>query len=162
MVSIIVAAADNGAIGKDNRLLWHLRNDMRHFKATTMGHPIVMGRKTFDSMGKPLPGRRNIIITRERKVIPGCETAGSLQEAIGLCNSDDQIFVIGGGQIYTEAMPVVQCIHLTQVHCTPEADTFFHIPDMSEWVTMEAARFEADEQNDFAHTILRLDRRVSH
>lgn len=160
MVNIIVAAADNGAIGKDNHLLWHLRNDMRHFKATTIGHPIIMGRKTFDSLGRPLPGRRNIIISRQKMKMQGCETASSLQEAIGMCDISDQIFVIGGGQIYAQAIPIASSIYLTRVHCSPQADTFFAIPDMNEWETVDKAHFDADEQNDFAHTILHLHRRV--
>lgn len=160
MVNIIVAAADNGAIGKDNRLLWHLRNDMRHFKATTMGHPVIMGRRTFDSMGRPLPGRRNIVISRQQREISGCETALSLHGAISMCHAADQIFIIGGGQIYLEAMPLAHRIYLTRVHCSPDADTFFHLPDTDEWETVDRTHFEADGQNDFAHTILRLDRRA--
>lgn len=158
MISIIVAAADNGAIGKDNQLLWHLRNDMRHFKATTMGHPVIMGRKTFESMGRPLSGRRNIIITRDERRFPGGETAHSLADAITMCDPAQEAFIIGGGRIYREAMPVAQRIHLTRVHCSPEADTYFPEPDMAEWEIFESATFVADDQNDHPHTVMRLDR----
>src|ERR1700739_4477617 len=100
IISDVVAIAENTAIGKDNQLLWHLPNDLKHFKAITSGHTIIMGRKTYDSVGKPLPNRRNIIITRKDIKIEGCEVVNSIGAALELCKTEDEVFIVGGAEIY--------------------------------------------------------------
>ena len=100
MVSIIVAVAENGVIGDKNTLLWHISEDLKHFKAVTTGHPVIMGRKTYESLGRPLPNRTNVVITRQQVEIPGCRVVHSLGEAVALFPGDDEVFVIGGAQIY--------------------------------------------------------------
>lgn len=112
MVSIIVAVAENGVIGDRNTLLWHISEDLKHFKRTTTGHPVVMGRKTFESLGRPLPNRTNVVITRQALELPGCTTAHSLEEALALFPADEEVFVIGGAQIYAAALPVADRFYL--------------------------------------------------
>lgn len=134
IVSIIVAIANNNAIGKNNQLLWHLSKDLKRFKSLTMGHPIIMGRKTFESIGRPLPGRRNIVISNTLAPMENLEIAHSLHEAIDSCKSEKEIFIIGGGQIYAEAYPIANRIYLTKVDVNPEdADTFFPEIDVENW-----------------------------
>ena len=108
MISIIVAVAENGVIGDKNALLWHISEDLKHFKSVTTGHPVVMGRKTFESLGRPLPNRTNVVITRQRLEIPGCTVVHSLEEAVMLFPKDEEVFVIGGAQIYAEALPLAR------------------------------------------------------
>ena len=103
MISLIVAVAENGVIGDRNALLWHISEDLRHFKAVTTGHPVVMGRKTWESLGRPLPNRTNVVITRQNIEIPGCTVVHSLEEAVALFPADEEVFVIGGAQIYAAA-----------------------------------------------------------
>lgn len=130
MISIIVAVAENGIIGDKNTLLWHISEDLRRFKALTTGHPVVMGRKTFESLGRPLPNRRNVVISRQELAIDGCEVVHSLDEALALFPSDEEVFIIGGAQIYAEALPIADRFYLTRVGHTYEGDTRF--PD---WAT---------------------------
>ena len=104
MIAIIVAVAENGVIGGDNRLLWHISEDLKHFKAVTTGHPVVMGRKTYESLGRPLPGRRNVVVTRQNISIEGCDVVHSLDEALALFRPEEKVFVIGGAQIYAQAL----------------------------------------------------------
>ena len=125
MISIIVAVAENGVIGDKNALLWHISEDLKHFKAVTTGHPVVMGRKTFESLGRPLPNRENVVITRQRIEIPGCTVVHSLEEAVGLFSEDEEVFVIGGAQIYAEALPLARRFYLTRVFHAYEGDTRF-------------------------------------
>ena len=126
-INLIAAVALNGAIGKDNNLLWHLHDDMVFFKQTTMGHPIIMGRKTWDSIGRALPGRLNIVISRRELELPdGVVLAHSLQEALQAASGEAECFVMGGGQIYAEAMPQADSLFITRVFQMPsDADTFF-------------------------------------
>ncbi len=105
MISIIVAVASNGVIGDKNTLLWHIREDLQRFKALTTGHPVVMGRKTYESLGRPLPNRRNIVVSRQEIAIAGCEVVHSLTEALALFAAEEEVFIIGGAQIYAEALP---------------------------------------------------------
>lgn len=134
MVSVIVAVASNGAIGCANKLLWHISEDLRRFKAITSGHPVVMGRKTFESIGKPLPGRTNVVITRNGNYsAPGVSTAGSLEEAIGMFPESEEVFIIGGAEIYSQAMPIADKFYLTVVERDYEGDTFFPQWDKTEW-----------------------------
>ncbi|MEG0498721.1 MAG: dihydrofolate reductase, partial [Alistipes sp.] len=115
MISIIVAVAENGVIGDKNALLWHISEDLRHFKAITSGHPVVMGRKTWESLGRPLPNRTNVVITHQDLQIDGCLVVHSLAEAVALFGVDEEIFIIGGAQIYAEALAVADHLYLTRV-----------------------------------------------
>src|ERR1700749_361938 len=137
IVSIIVAIGENNAIGKNNQLLWHLPADLKHFKVITSGHTIIMGRKTFDSDGKPLPNRRNIVVTRQDIRIQGCEVVKSIDEAIALCEGEDEVFIGGGAEIYRQAMDKTDRIYLTIVHKMFDADTFFPEIDFKKWVETE-------------------------
>lgn len=133
MISIIAAVAENGVIGGKNSLLWHIREDLQHFKALTTGHPVVMGRKTFESLGRPLPARRNIVVSRQQLAIAGCETVHSLDEALALFGPDEEIFIIGGAQIYAEALPLADRLHLTRIEHSYEGDTRFPDWNPAEW-----------------------------
>lgn len=148
-VSIIAAVALNGAIGLDNKLLYHLRADMRRFKALTTGHTIIMGRRTFESLPKgALPDRRNIVLSRTVSSLPGCECFASLDAALAACRPDEDIYIIGGETVYRQAMPLADRLLLTVVHDTPErADAFF--PPYSDWRLTSEEPHEADEKNAF-------------
>jgi dihydrofolate reductase len=141
MITIIVAVADNGVIGNAGKIPWHLREDLQRFKRLTMGHPIVMGRRTWESIGRPLPGRESIVVTRQQGYrAEGARVAGSLKEALDLAGRD--AFVIGGGEIYREALPLARRVELTRVHASPEGDATF--PSLGpEW--REVAREEHPE-----------------
>ena len=145
MISVIVAVAENGTIGDKNTLLWHIKEDMKHFRTLTTGHPVVMGRKTYDSLGRPLPNRRNVVITRQEIAIEGCEIAHSLEEALSLFTPDEEVFVIGGAQIYAEAMPLADRFYLTVVEHPYEGDTAFPKWDREAWQLIESERFEQGE-----------------
>jgi dihydrofolate reductase len=160
MISIIVAVAENNVIGKDNSLIWHLPRDLKHFKETTSGHYIIMGRKTLESNGRPLPNRTNVIITRDENYkAEGCIVVHSLEDALEEAKNDSEAFIIGGGVIYEMAMPLVDRIYLTKIHHTFEGDTYFPEIKMDEWKVTEESFFEADEKNKYPFTILILDRK---
>ncbi len=132
---LIVARAKNGVIGRGNALPWRLPEDLAHFKRTTFGHPVIMGRKTWDSIGKPLPGRRNIVVTRNRTwSADGAERASSLDEAIALCAGDAETFVIGGAELFAAAMPQASHAVVTEIARAIEGDTFFAALDANEWI----------------------------
>ncbi|MEG1463449.1 MAG: dihydrofolate reductase [Mucinivorans sp.] len=134
MISIIVAIATNGVIGCHNRLIWHISEDLKRFKSLTMGHPIVMGRKTFASIGRALPGRQNIVISRDKALkIDGVDVVASMEEAIKIASTDGEIFIIGGGEIYHLALPLASKLYVTQVEQSPQGDTFFPEIDENEW-----------------------------
>ena len=158
IVTIVVAIAENHAIGKDNKLLWHLPKDLKHFKEITSGGTVIMGRKTYDSVGKPLPNRRNIIITRQQIEIAGCEVVNSLQAALDLCRDHKEVFIVGGAEIYKQAMPLTDRIYLTIVHENFEADTYF--PEISKdiWKETERTDHEADEKNPLSFSFITLER----
>ena len=158
-ISIVVAIAQNHAIGKDNKLLWHLPNDLKHFKTITSGHTVIMGRKTYDSVGKPLPNRRNIVITRQRMDISGCEVVNSLEQALALCKTEEEVFIVGGAEIYRQAMSVTNKIHLTIVHQNFDGDTYF--PDIEEntWIETEREDYQPDEKNKLPYSFITLERR---
>jgi dihydrofolate reductase len=151
-ISLVVAASENHAIGKDNQLLWHLPKDMRFFKNTTWALPILMGRKTFESLGnKPLPGRLNIVITRQTGVqYDGATVVGSLEEAIEVSRQNDynELMVIGGGEIYTMALPKANTIYLTRVHTTIDGDTYFPVLG-NDWIKESSEPQMADEKHAF-------------
>ena len=133
-VTLIAARARNGAIGRDNALPWHLPEDLQHFKAATLGHPVVMGRRTFDSIGRPLPGRRTLVVTGDPGwARPGCERVGSLREAIARCAGAPELFVAGGARLYADAMPVADRLLLTEVDLDVEGDVFFPPIDPARW-----------------------------
>ena len=159
IISIVVAIAENHAIGKDNKLLWYLPNDLKHFKTITSGHTVIMGRKTYDSVGKPLPNRRNIIITRQQIDIQGCEVVNSLEEAIALCKTEEEVFIVGGAEIYRQAMAITNKIYLTIVHQNFEGDTYFPDIDENIWIETEREDHDPDEKNKFAYSFITLERR---
>ena len=159
MVSIIVAIAQNGTIGDKNSLLWHIKEDMRFFRTTTSGHPVIMGRKTFESLGsKPLPKRTNIVITRADREFEGALTAHSLEEAIRMAGEDDEIFVMGGAQIYREALSVVDRMYITVVERDYEGDTSFPDVDYSEWKLVDVVRHERGEEYEYPFEFRTYDR----
>ena len=134
MLSIIVAVARNGVIGDKNSLLWHISEDLKHFKALTSGHPVIMGRKTFESLGRPLPNRTNVVVSRQAIGIPGCEVVHSLREALALFpDPEEELFVIGGAQIYAEALPLDDRFYLTRVDRDYEGDTRFPDWNPDQW-----------------------------
>jgi dihydrofolate reductase len=158
-ISIVVAISENNAIGKDNQLLWHLPADLKHFKNITTGHTIIMGRKTYDSIGKPLPNRRNIIITRQKDLnLEGVEVVNSLKEALSLSKDEAEVFIIGGAEIYQQAVAVSHRIYLTRVHQEFEADAFFPELDDESWEEVEKVDHLPDEKNKFAYTFSTLER----
>lgn len=157
--SIIVAKAQNNAIGKDNQLLWHLPQDMKHFKQTTMGHHMIMGRKTFESIGRPLPGRELIIVTRNPDYpAPGCKTVGSIKEALGWAEQagETEVLIAGGAQIYRAMLPLADKIYLTEVKATLEGDTFFPELDQNEWEETQRTAHSADERHAYAYDFVEL------
>lgn len=156
---MIVAAAENNAIGKDNKLPWHLPDDLKHFKNTTKGHHIIMGRKTFESNGRPLPKRTNVIITRDKNfTAEGCIIAHSLEEALEIAENDQESFIIGGGTIYKKAMPFADRIYLTRVHTEIEGDTFFPEIDQKEWEVKSREYHQKDEKHNYPFSIIVLER----
>ena len=157
-LSLIAAVARNGAIGKDNTLLWRLSEDLQFFKRTTMGCPVIMGRKTYDSIGRALPGRRNIVISRNAQwTAAGVDTVASLQAALKLVADADKAFVIGGAQIYAQALPLVQEIVLTEIGRDFEGDAFFPEWDRSQFeeVAREAHRSPPPVEFDYAFVTYR-------
>jgi dihydrofolate reductase len=154
-LSQVVAAADNNAIGKNNQLLWSLPNDMKFFNNTTWGMPVIMGRKTFESLGKPLAGRTNIIITRKHNWQPeGVFVANEIREAMAIAAKTDakEAFIIGGGEIYKQTMPITQRLYLTRVHTTIEGDTFFPEFNKAEWELLSQLDFTADAKHAFDYS----------
>lgn len=160
MLSMIVAAAENNVIGKDNQLLWHLPDDLKHFKRTTQGHHVISGRKTYESQGRPLPKRTNIIITRNKDFhAEGCLIAHSLDDALNLVHDDDEPFIIGGEAIYRMAMDRVDRIYLTRIHARFEGDTWFPEIDMDQWIVIGQTYHGTDEKHNYPFTIFTLDRK---
>ena len=163
IISLLVAMDEKRGIGKAGKLPWRLSSDLQRFKALTMGHHIVAGRKTFESIGRPLPGRRTVVVTRNPSLKPeGCLIAGSVNEAIAIAraNGENEAFVIGGGDIYAQALDVADRIYLTQVHAEVDADTFFPELDRASWVEKESAYQPADEKNEHASTFRTLERKT--
>ncbi len=158
--SLVVAMARNRVIGRDNALPWRLPADLAHFKKVTMGRPVVMGRRTYESIGKPLPGRLNLVVTRKHDYrAPGCTVVPSLDAAWQAAGEADEVCVIGGTSLFREALPVASVIHLTEVEADVEGDTYFPDFDRGEWTETEIARHAADERHAYPLRILRLDRK---
>ena len=154
-ISLVVAASENNAIGKNNQLIWHLPNDLKFFKNTTWGFPVIMGRKSFESVNKPLPGRTNIVITtnpdwKAETVIVVNNLKDAIQKA-GETNSK-QIFIIGGGEIYKQSMDIADSIYITRVHADLQGDTFFPVIDKSKWKLTSNQDFEADEKHAYSYS----------
>lgn len=150
MITLIAAAAENNALGKNNDLIWHLPDDFKRFKAITSGHYIIMGRKTFESFPKPLPNRTHVIITRQKNYNPeNCIVVNSLEKAIEICPKDEDLFVIGGGEIYQQSIAIADKIELTRVHSTFEADTFFPEIDNTIWELVQEEFHPKDEKHLF-------------
>jgi len=163
IISLIAAVAKDLAIGKDNDLLWRLRDDLKLFKSTTLGHPIVMGRKSFESIGKPLPGRRNIIITRKRDYqVEGAEVCRSINEMYSMFEGTDQeIFILGGGEIYRQTLDDAHQLYISHVDAEyPEADTFFPKIKWEEWKEVSCQEFEADDRNDHSFRFCKYQRKL--
>ena len=159
MVSIIVAIAQNGTIGDKNSLLWHIKEDMRFFRTTTSGHAVIMGRKTFESLGsKPLPKRTNIVITRSDVKFEGALTAHSLEEAIAMAEGDEETFIMGGAQIYAIAMDVADRMYITRVERDYEGDTSYPEIDYSKWRLVSEERHERGEEYESPFAFLTYDR----
>jgi dihydrofolate reductase len=158
--SLVVAVARNGVIGRDNQLPWKLPADLAYFKRVTMGHPIVMGRRTYESIAKPLPGRENIVVTRKRDyVAPGCTVVHGLDAAWRAAAGADEICVIGGTTLFEETLPIADRIHLTEVEAEVEGDTFFPALDRSEWLEHEVTHHAADARHTYPFRIVVLERR---
>jgi dihydrofolate reductase len=161
MISLIAAIGGNNEIGKGNTLLWHMPADMKYFKEITLAHSVVMGRKTFESMGKILPNRRNIVISRDVKYkAPGVEVAHSLSEALDLVgNNEEEVFVIGGGELYEQTMPIADKLYITHIDAEDsEADAFFPEIIPIVWNEISHKEYKADDKNPFNYTFSVYDR----
>lgn len=161
MIALVVAVAENGSIGRDNQMIWHLPDDLRHFKKITSGHPIIMGRRTFEAIGRPLPNRTNIVVTRQPDwQAAGCEVAYSVPTALELARQTaEDVFVIGGGEIYRQALTAADTIYLTEVHHTFDGDATFPELNPGEWREETRERHEPDEKHAYAFSFVTLRRR---
>jgi dihydrofolate reductase len=161
LLTAVVAATENQVIGRDNGMPWHLPADLQHFKAVTLGKPVLMGRRTFAAIGRPLPGRRNLVLTRDLEfTAAGVETFSTLEQALAAAGDVDELMIIGGQTVYELALPHVQRVHLTRLHMQLEGDA--HFPDLppEQWREVSrSARRPADERNACDMTFLVLERR---
>lgn len=157
---LIVAHARNGVIGKEGKLPWYLPEELKHFKRTTLGKPVIMGRKTWESLGRPLPGRRNIVVTRQTGfTAEGAEVYSNLQEAVAAVKDEPIAFIMGGAQIYAEAMPQIEVAHITVLNADFEGDAFFKPLTDDEWNLVEEATFPATDTHPYSFSIRRYERR---
>jgi dihydrofolate reductase len=155
MTTIIAAIAENNALGKDNDLIWHLPADLIRFRKTTSGHHIIMGRNTYESIGKPLPNRTTVIITRNKNyTAEGCIIVNSIEAALGVAESDESPFIIGGAQIYNDAINLVDQLDITEVHHHFEADVYFPTIDLTIWRETKRETFEPDEKNSYSYSFV--------
>jgi len=158
-ISIVVAMSSNSLIGREGGLPWRLSEDLKHFKSITMGKPIVMGRLTYESIGRPLPGRENIILTRDPEYkAEGCTIIHQLDQMKSSASDADELMIIGGAQLYLETLPMANKLFVTEVHAELDGDTFFPDLDRSQWREIERQRFKADEKNDFDFSFVVLER----
>jgi dihydrofolate reductase len=159
-LTIIAALADNGVIGRAGALPWHLPDDLRRFKSLTMGRPILMGRRTFESIGRPLPGRRNLVLTRGARPFPeGVQAVPSLASALEACAKDPELCVIGGADVFRETLPQADRLELTRVHGTPDGDVTFPDFQLEQWREISRIEHAADDRHACAMTFLTLDRK---
>lgn len=164
MISIIVATAENGVIGKDNQLLWKLSADLKQFRILTTGHSVIMGRKTFESIGRPLPNRTNIVVSRQKDLIlpEGVLKVNSLEAAIETAKNysgNEEIFIIGGGNVYEQALKITDKIYLTEVKASIEGDAFFPALNIDEWKEIARILHQKDEKNEYDFDFVELVRR---
>lgn len=158
MLSIVVAVAENGIIGKDNSLLWHIREDMRMFRALTSSHMVIMGRKTFESLGRPLPNRRNVVISSSLSNIDGCDVVHSVDEARKLASGEEEAFIIGGARIYSQFIDLADRMYITEVHHPYEGDASFPEFDKSVWREVSRQDFERGEEYGYPFSFVVLER----
>jgi len=161
LLSIIVAVSENGVIGLNNQLIWRLPDDLKRFKQLTLGHPMIMGRKTFESIGKPLPGRQSIIITRDENFsFEGTIVAHSLEEAVDEAKKSgaDEAFIIGGGDIYNQVQDIADKLYITEVHTDTEGDAFFKIQKPDLWKEIEKTHHQKDEKHVFSFDFVDLEK----
>lgn len=160
MVTIIAAIAENNALGKDNQLIWHLPSDLKRFKKTTLNHAVIMGRKTYESLGKPLPNRTNIVITRDKNYkAKGCVVVNSIKEALEyVAKEDENPFILGGAEIYRQAMPYTDKLDITFVHHKFEADVFFPEIDKTIWKETSREKIKADENHKYDYSFVTFER----
>jgi dihydrofolate reductase len=164
MITLIAAIAQNNALGKNNDLIWHLPADLKYFRQLTTGHHIIMGRKTYESIGKPLPNRTTIIVTRNKEYFQeGCLTASSLEEAIEICKNEKTVCIVGGEQIYRQALEndLVDFLKITLVHYEFDADAFFPNIDTTIWEEISREDFKADEKNKYDYSFLNYQKKSS-
>jgi len=158
-IAIVVAMGENRVIGRDNRLPWHLPADLKHFKQLTLGKPVVMGRKTYASIGRPLPERTNIVVTRDRDYeAPGCVVVHSLEEALAAAGEAAEVMVIGGAEFYRQVLPRTDTLYLTRVHAVFEGDTVFPELNEAEWQEVARTDCEPDEKNPWPYSFMELKR----
>lgn len=158
-LSIIAALADNRVIGVRNTLPWRLPADLKHFRRLTTGHPVIMGRRNFESIGRALPERANIVVTRRSDYrAPGCTVVRSIEAALALANGAHEVFIIGGAEIYAQTLATVDRLYLTLVHATIPGDTFFPEVDWKTWREITRERHEADDKHAYAYSFVTLDR----
>ena len=160
MISIIVAVSDDWGIGKENELLWHISEDLKRFKRLTSGKTVIMGKKTWYSLPKrPLPGRRNIVLTDIKgEIVEGSETVYSIDEALKLCSKNEEAFIIGGGSIYRQFMPFADRLYITHVHMNAPADVYFPEIDIKIWKIIEKEEFPASDTNAIPYTYVIYER----
>ena len=159
-ISLVVAASTNNVIGSDGGLPWHLPDDLRHFKRLTTGKPVVMGRRTFESIGRPLPDRRNIVMTRDPGYVArGCDVVSSVREALDLVSGAEEAMIIGGGQVYRDFLPHADRIYLTRVQADIEGDTYFPDIDEAGWRLVSSEPHAADEKHAYAFDVMVFERR---
>jgi len=158
-LSLIVAMDKNRVIGFDGGLPWHLSSDLKYFRDITMGKPIIMGRKTYESIGRALPGRRNIVVTRNPAFkAPGCDVVVSLEAAVHLVEDVPEVMMIGGASLYLETLPVADQLYLTEVHAEVEGDTRFPEIEPQHWQEVSRTEFSADEKNEYDYSFVIYDR----
>ncbi|HEY3997429.1 MAG TPA: dihydrofolate reductase [Candidatus Xenobia bacterium] len=160
MLSVVVAVDEAGGIGRDNALMWSLPSDLKRFKQLTVGKPIVMGRRTFESIGHPLPLRTNIVLSHDPDFAPeGCTVVGSLEEALEAAGAAPEVVIIGGSEVFNDVIDKIDRIHLTRVHATFEADRFFPMLQSEEWDEAWSEYHEPDEKHEQAYTFSTLERK---
>ena len=161
MISIIVAVSEDWGIGKDNELLWHISEDLKRFKSLTFGNTIIMGKRTWESLPRrPLPGRKNIVLTdKEDEIIENSVTAYSIEDALGKCEKNEEIFIIGGGSIYKQFMPLADRLYITHVHKKAPADIYFPEIDLKIWEITEKEEFKTEGENSIPYTYTIYERK---
>ena len=160
-VSLIVAFSENGVIGFEGDMPWRLSADLKRFKRLTMGHPMIMGRNTYESIGRLLPGRTTIILTRnDQYQVPGAVLAKNLEQAMELASADQEIFVVGGGQVYQHALPLADRIYATRIHVELQGDTHFPDTNWEQWELVESTAHAADEKNQYPFTFENYVRKI--